>query len=137
MSVGPSELTVNADGSPKEKSSGLDRDYITEYSYGKLESLNLFIPGLFGGGSYEDAGKDSHTYEAFRKLGATPTQAIQEAQQTPMYWGKQPILEAPAYVGAVVIFLFVLALFLVKGRLKWWLVAGTLFSLLLSYWKKP
>ncbi len=52
-----------------------------------------------------------------------------------MYWGDQPIVEAPAYVGAVVLFLFVFALFLVKGRLKWWLVGGTILSLLLSYGK--
>src|SRR5690606_16508055 len=70
-----------------------------------------------------------------RKLGATTTQAAQEAKHAPMYWGDQPIVEAPAYVGAVVLFLFVLALFLVKGRLKWWLLGGTIFSLLLSYGK--
>src|SRR5690606_4358505 len=53
----------------------------------------------------------------------------------PTYWGDQPIVEAPAYIGAVVIFLFVFALFLVKGRLKWWLLGGTIVSLLLSYGK--
>ncbi len=132
---GKSELTINPDGSPKELSSGLDREYITAYSYGKVETLNLFIPRFMGGGSYEDVGKDSETYEYFKALGATPVQALNEAKQTPTYWGKQPIVEAPAYVGAVVIFLFVLALFLVKGRLKCWLVAGTIMSLLLSYGK--
>ena len=132
---GPSELTINADGSPKEVTSGLDRNYITEYSYGIWESFNLFIPRFMGGGSYEDVGKESKTYDAFRKLGASPTQALQEARRAPTYWGDQPILEAPAYIGAVVLFLFVLALFLVKGRLKWWLVAGTLLSLFLSYGK--
>jgi hypothetical protein len=132
---GKSELTINPDGSPKELSSGLDREYITAYSYGKVETLNLFIPRFMGGGSYEDVGKDSETYEYFKALGATPVQALNEAKQTPTYWGAQPIVEAPAYVGAIVIFLFVLALFLVKGRLKWWLVAGTIMSLLLSYGK--
>jgi hypothetical protein len=132
---GKSELTINPDGSPKELSSGLDREYITAYSYGIPETFNLFIPRFMGGGSYEDVGKDSETYEYFKALGATPVQALNEAKQTPTYWGKQPIVEAPAYVGAVVIFLFVLALFLAKGRLKWWLVAGTIMSLLLSYGK--
>jgi len=60
---------------------------------------------------------------------------LQESQQTPTYWGEQTIVEAPAYVGAVIIFLFVFALFLVRGRLKWWLVGGTILSLLLSYGK--
>lgn len=132
---GKSELTINPDGSEKEASSGLNKDYITEYSYGQLESLNLFIPRFMGGGSYEDVGKDSNTYDYFRSIGATPVQAINEVRQTPTYWGEQPIVEGPAYIGAVVLFLFVLALFLVKGRLKWWLLGGALLSLLLSWGK--
>ena len=132
---GKSELTINQDGSLKEVTSGLDRDYITQFSYGFAETFNLFIPRFMGGGTYDDVGKNSATYEAFRKLGATTTQAAQEAKSAPMYWGEQPIVEAPAYVGAIVLFLFVLGLFLVKGRLKWWLVGGTILSLLLSYGK--
>ena len=130
-----SELTINPDGSQKNVTSGLDRDYITQFSYGIPESFNLFIPRFMGGGNYENLGKKSATYEAYRKLGATTSQAFQESKRAPMYWGDQPIVEAPAYIGAVVIFLFVFALFLVKGRLKWWLVGGTVFSLLLSYGK--
>ena len=130
-----SELTINADGSLKEAASGLSKDYITQFSYGFAETFNLFIPRFMGGGNGEDIGKNSATYEAFRKLGATTTQAAQEVKRAPMYWGDQPIVEAPAYVGAVVLFLFVFALFLVKGRLKWWLVGGSVFSLLLSYGK--
>ncbi len=132
---GKSELTINADGSLKEESTGLSKDYITEYSYGIVETFNLFIPRLYGGGNSEELDKNSKTYNAYRKLGASPSQAIEEAKRAPMYWGDQPIVEAPAYVGAVVLFLFVFALFLVKGRLKWWLVAGIIVSLLLSYGK--
>ncbi|WP_298345837.1 YfhO family protein [uncultured Algibacter sp.] len=132
---GKSELTINPDGSPKELTSGLDREYITRYSYGIVETFNLFIPRFMGGGNSEDVGKDSATYEAFRKLGASTIQAAQEAKQAPTYWGDQPIVEAPAYVGAVILFLFVFALFLVKGRLKWWLVGGTIFSWVLSLGK--
>jgi hypothetical protein len=132
---GKSELTINPDGSPKEVTSGLDKEYITQYSYGILETFNLFIPRFMGGGNGENVGTNSATYEAFRRLGATPSQAAEESKRAPMYWGDQPIVEAPAYVGAVVLFLFVFALFLVKGRLKWWLVGGTIISLLLSYGK--
>lgn len=132
---GQSDLTINPDGSPKEVTTGLDKDYITEYSYGILETFNLYIPKFMGGGNYEDVGKDSETYEAYINLGASPMEALDAARNAPMYWGDQPIVEAPAYVGAVIIFLFVLGLFLVKGRLKWWLVGGTLLSLLLSYGK--
>lgn len=130
-----SELTINSDGSSKEITSGLDRDYITKYSYGILESFNLFIPRFMGGGNSENLGKDSNTYDAYKRLGASPTQALQEAKRAPTYWGKQPIVEAPAYVGAVILFLFVFALFMVKGRLKWWLVGGIIMSLILSWGK--
>ncbi len=132
---GKSELTINPDGSPKEATSGLDRDYITQFSYGIIETFNLFIPRFMGGGSYEGVSKDSETYEALRKLGVPTHQALQESKHAPTYWGKQPIVEAPAYIGAVVLFLFVFALFLIKGRLKWWLVGGVILSLLLSYGK--
>lgn len=130
-----SELTINPDGSRKDVSGGLDKNYITEYSYGIAETFNLLIPRFMGGGSYEDVGKESKTYDAFRKLGATPVQALQEAKRAPTYWGDQPIVEAPAYIGAVTLFLFVMALFLVKGRLKRWVVAGSILALLLSYGK--
>jgi len=134
-SRGKSDLTINTDGSPKEVTSGLSREYITEYSYGKLESFNLYIPKFMGGGNREDVGKDSETYKAYINLGASPIDALDASRNAPMYWGDQTIVEAPAYVGAVIIFLFVLGLFLVKGRLKWWLVGGTLLSLFLSFGK--
>ena len=130
-----SELTINFDGSVRDQSSGLDKAYITQFSYGILETFNLFIPRFMGGGNRENLGKDSETYKAYRALGATPLQSLKESKQAPMYWGDQPIVEAPAYIGAVVIFLFVLALFLYHGRFKWWLLIGILLSLLLSYGK--
>lgn len=132
---GQSDLTIMANGQPKAVKEGLDPEYITEYSYGLAESFNLFIPKFMGGGSYEDVGKDSETYEAYLSLGASTIEAIEASRNAPMYWGDQTIVEAPAYVGAVIIFLFVLGLFLVKGRLKWWLVGGTLLSLFLSWGK--
>ncbi len=132
---GKSELTIHPDGSPKPVTSGLDKDYITQFSYGFAETFNLFIPRFMGGGNAEKLGKDSKVYEAVRKLGASHTQALDKAEHAPLYWGQQPIVEAPAYVGAVVLFLFVFALFLVRGRLKWWLIGGIVMPLLLSYGK--
>jgi len=132
---GKSELTINPDGSPKDVTTGLDKAYITEYSYGFLETFNLFIPRLLGGGNGEDVGKDSEMYKFYTGVGASPVEAMREVKNTPTYWGSQPIVEAPAYIGAVVLFLFVFALFVVKGRLKWWLVGGAIMSLLLSYGK--
>jgi len=134
-SRGQSDLTINPDGTKKENTNGLSKAYITEYSYGVLETFNLFIPRFLGGGSGEDVGKDSESYKFYTNLGASHIEAKQEVKNTPTYWGNQTIVEAPAYIGAVVLFLFVLALFLVKGRLKWWLLGGTILSLLLSYGK--
>ncbi len=132
---GKSELTINPDGSPKEVKEGLDKEYITEYSYGVLETFNLFIPRFMGGGNAEKLGTDSASYKFFQNLGASPVQAAQQVERSPMYWGKQPYVEAPAYVGAVVIFLFVFGMFLVKRRLKFWVFGGVILGLLLSYGK--
>ncbi len=132
---GNTGLTINADGSPKDNNSGLDFDYITEYSYGKLESFNLFIPRFMGGSSSEAFPKESKTVETLMRMGATPQEANQVQGQIPMYWGDQTFVGAPAYVGAIVIFLAVLALFLVRGRLKWWAVSALILTLLLSWGK--
>ncbi|MEJ6791386.1 MAG: YfhO family protein [Lacinutrix sp.] len=131
-----SELTINPDGSPrKEISSGLVRHKITEYSYGYWETFNLFIPRFLGGGMREDLGKDSAFYKFYRSRNVPPYEASEAAKVIPTYWGNQPIVEAPAYIGAVILFLFVFALFMVKGRLKWWLVSCSILALLLSYGK--
>ncbi len=130
-----SELTINPDGSKRAFSTGLDKEYITEYSYGILETFDLYISRFMGGGNTEDVGKDSALYQFALQNGISPVQAREFTKEAPTYWGKQPIVAAPAYVGAVVLFLFCFALFLVKGRLKWWLLGATVLSLLLSYGK--
>ena len=129
---GPSALS---DTSKNENltSSGLTYDYITSYSYGVLESFNLFIPNFMGGSSSQSLDSDSAIYEQFIQMGASSTQAAQYAQQMPVYWGNQPYVAAPAYIGAIVIFLFVMALFLVKGKHKYWIVATSLLALFLSW----
>ena len=132
---GKSELTINPNGTSKQATSGLDKSYITQYSYGILETFNLFIPRFMGGGNGENVGKNSALYNFYISKGASALQAREIVKHAPTYWGDQPIVEAPAYIGAVVVFLFVLALFLVKGRLKWWLVGGSILALLLSWGK--
>ncbi len=132
---GKTALTINADGTPKENKTGLDFDYITEYSYGKLESFNLFIPRFMGGSSTEAFPKDSKTVESLMRMGASAQEANQFLNQIPMYWGDQSFVGAPAYIGAIVIFLSVLALFLIRGRLKWWAVSAFVLTLLLSWGK--
>ena len=131
---GDNGLTIGPDGSQK-KASGLDFDYITEYSYGIAETFNLFIPRFMGGSSSEKLNEKSEMYQQLLKMGASPLQAKDFAESAPTYWGSQPFVGAPAYIGATIIFLFVFGLFLIKGRLKWWIVGGTVLALMLSWGK--
>lgn len=132
---GKSELKFNPDGSPKEQSTGLDYDYITEYSYGIFESLNLIVPRIQGGGSSEDLGEQHGVYDFLINNGVRPAQARQFSENIPTYWGSQPILEAPAYIGVSVFFFALLALFYVRSPLRNALLVGVLFSLVLSWGK--
>ena len=131
---GKSDLLLNADGTPKGHTSGLNKDYITEYSYGVYESLNLIVPRLLGGSNHENLGEKSAVYE--RLIQQYPQEQVLDfTRHLPTYWGDQPIVAAPAYVGVLVFFFFVLALFVVKSKTKWWLLAGVILSLLLSWGK--
>ncbi|WP_276392510.1 YfhO family protein [Eudoraea chungangensis] len=132
---GKSALTIDPAGNLKENKSGLDREYITQYSYGIVESLNLLVPRLFGGSNSEDLGDKSKAFDFLIEQGLPRTRALEFSSGIPLYWGKQPGVAGPAYIGALVVFLGILALFLVKGRLKWWLLGGLLMSLMLSWGK--
>ncbi|MAU31117.1 MAG: hypothetical protein CMC36_04310 [Flavobacteriaceae bacterium] len=129
-------LTINPDGSPKENFyEGLDREYITQWSYGVFESLNLFIPKIMGGGSSEKLDSNSSFYQVLRKSGYSPLESNQIVKNSPTYWGNQPFVEAPAYVGIAVFFLFVFSVFLYRGNHRSWLLASIILSLLLSFGK--
>ena len=86
---GSSEITITTDGNTKELN-GLDYDYITTWSYGVFESLNLFIPRLMGGGTYEELDKHSESYKYFKSIGANSIQARDATKFSPTYWGDQP-----------------------------------------------
>lgn len=131
---GKSELTITPDGKLKPISKGLDRSYITQYSYGITETFNLLVPRFLGGGSRESLDTDSNIYKHLKDK-TSPKQAMQFAQNAPLYWGNQPIVAAPAYIGAVIIFLGLLGFFLLENRHKYWLVGGIIFSILLSWGK--
>ena len=123
-----SELTAEHAGQEANRSGGLDRDYITAWSYGKAETFNLFIPNLYGGssaGGFSDDGKLAQALEKY--------QASSYATSMPAYWGPQPGTSGPVYVGAVVVFLFILGLYWVRGANLWWLAAVTLLSFLLAW----
>jgi len=133
---GKSELTFNPDGTKNETKSAMDYDYITEYSYGIAESLNLIAPRLFGGSNGEHLDKDSNVSEFIIKQGATADEAKEFTEHYGLtYWGDQPIVAAPAYIGAIVFFLGVFALFNDQRKIKYAFLAGALIALLLSWGK--
>ena len=127
---GGSVLQKN-DGGNKE-SSGLDIDYAFQWSYGKMETMTLLIPNFYGAKTSYNIGADSESYKFLQKAGYG-NQAVQFSKYAPMYWGDQPMTSGPSYAGAIVCFLFVLGLFVVKGPEKWWLLAATILSFVLAW----
>ena len=124
---GKSELVQTGDAA-KQTSSGLDRDYITQWSYGIDETLTLLVPNFKGGAS----AALSQSETAMSK--ANPMYSSLYGSLT-QYFGTQPMTSGPVYVGAFVLFLFVLGCFIVKGPLKWALTGATFFSIVLSWGK--
>ncbi len=130
-----SELTFNPDGSPSTTQNAMSNEYITEYSYGLAESLDLFVPRLFGGSNSENLGTDSAVYEFAVNQGVPESQAREFSEGLPTYWGDQPIVAAPAYIGAVVFFLCLLAFYAGGRRLRFVFLTAALISLALSWGK--
>lgn len=104
-------------------SEGLDRDYAFSWSYGVGETYTLLVPGARGGGSIEPVSKSSASYNNFHQ------------EKMPLYWGDQPFTSGPVYFGAIVIFLFILGLIVVKGPERWWILAATLLAIVMSWGK--
>lgn len=125
---GASELTAQKSNNATK---GLDFDYATAWSYGKAETFTFFIPGFQGGSSNGKLSESSETYQVLKQNGVPNAKEI--IKQMPTYWGPQPFTSGPVYAGALVMFLFVFAMFVVKGRMKWVLFAGTMLSFMLSW----
>lgn len=131
MRGGHSDLQKVSDAENKTK--GLDLDYATQWSYGIDESLSFLIPGVMGGASTYDVGTDSELYKSLVKNGVPRNSAAQFCANVPLYWGDQPFTAGNVYMGAIVCFLFVLGLLIVKGPYKWAILAATLFSVALAW----
>lgn len=124
---GPSELTSDN----ANKTSGLDKDYVVQWSYGIDETMTLLIPNFKGGSSLTNPGENSESYKTMKQKGVQNLN--QNIQGVSMYHGKQPFTSGPVYIGAIVVFLFFLGLFVVKGVYKWWLAIATVVSIVLSW----
>jgi hypothetical protein len=123
---GESELTADAEN----KTTGLDKDYATQWSIGIAESLSLIVPNIKGApGAF---GTNSKSYDLLRRTEGGASYARQMLPRLPSYWGDQPST-IPVYAGAVVCFLFFFGLFVVRGRTKWWLLTITVVSVVLSW----
>ena len=125
---GKSELTSTEDAKP----SGLDKDYAFQYSNGIAEPIFLFIPNFFGGASQQDLGSNSNLEKALQKNGMDRRQVKSQVENAPAYWGSQP-LTAPYYGGAVVVFLFVLGLFVLDKKVKYWILGAFVLGIVLSW----
>lgn len=127
---GASELTPKPDetGKVEKASSGLDKDYAFQWSYGWKELLTVMIPDVYGGSSGGTLGSSSELYKELKKNGAQVGKEV----QTYTYWGDKPFTSGPVYFGALVCFLFVLGMFVVRNPMKWWLFGGAVFLTFLA-----
>lgn len=122
---------------PKEaETGGLDKDYVFRWSYGIGETGTLLIPDFRGGSSMKSfvSDEESKTLQALRTM-RNKKNINQIAQQTTQYWGEQPFTSGPVYVGAIICFLFILGIFLLEGKTKWWLVIAAVLSIMLAWGK--
>ena len=130
-----SELKLDEKGKKLTSQNGMSNDYITQYSYGIFESFNLIAPRLLGGSGSEKLDENSSSYDFILKQGASDDEAKDFTASSPTYWGDQPGVSAPAYIGAIVFFLAVLCLFADKRKIKYAFLAGAFLSLILSWGK--
>ena len=126
---GQSELERNQEN----KTKGLDKDYATRWSYGIDETLTLLIPNYAGGSSHGSLSEESETFKTLINNNVPRQRAEQLIKNLPLYHGDQPFTSGPVYVGALVLFLAVFSLFILRGPLKWWLITATLLSIILAW----
>jgi Bacterial membrane protein YfhO len=130
-----SELTFDENGKKAETQNAMSNDYITQYSYGIFESFNLISPRLLGGSNSEKLDENSSSHNFILQQGASEDEAKQFTSTLSTYWGDQPGVSAPAYIGAIVFFLAILAMFTDKRKIKYAFFAGAVLSLVFSWGK--
>lgn len=133
MRGGHSDIVDEDDTAEPANQNGLDIKYATEWSYGMNETFSFLIPGFMGGANRINVGTDSKLYKTLIQKGMEEEEAADFCRKTPMYWGDQPFTAGNVYMGAVVCFLFLLGLLIVKGPYKWVLLVATLLSTALAW----
>jgi len=127
---GKANITKSDDGKP---AGGLDKDYAYAWSQGIGENLTLLVPNAYGGKSGGLLDENSNVAKFFTSVGAPQQQAVQYAQGLPTYWGDKSFTSGPWYFGVGIIALFILGLFIVKDRLKWWILSAVILTILLAF----
>jgi len=135
MRGGRSELTQK--DKKNATKGGLDKDYAFNWSYGKAETMTMLVPNAFGESSSQGLGEDSKAMEVLQENAGTLPQGVaqQIAQASPMYWGELPNTQGTVYMGAIICLLFLFGAFLSKSEHRWWLIAVTIFGIVLAWGK--
>lgn len=133
MRGGQSELTINHDEG--KKGGGLDKDYAFAWSNSWGESFASLVPMLYGGSNRENIGENSESYEVMTEIGVPEQGAAGFVESFPGYWGPQPFTGGPFYFGAIIVFLFVLGMMVIRSPHKWWILAVSILAFLMSIGK--
>lgn len=130
MRGGESELTINHD--ENKKAGGLDKDYAFGWSNSWGESFTVLVPMLYGGSNSENIGENSESYEVMTEMGVPEQGAVGFVENFPGYWGPQPFTGGPFYFGAIIVFLFVLGMMIIRSPHKWWILGVSVLAFLMS-----
>lgn len=131
MRGGGSELK-KLNGGEEKKNGGLDKEYAFRWSNDLGETFCILVPKLYGGGGREKLGTSSEMYQAMTSAGVPESSAEQFVENAPTYWGPQPFLAGPVYFGAIICFLFVLGMLVIRSPHKWWILAVSIIAILMS-----
>ncbi|WMN06398.1 YfhO family protein [Marivirga arenosa] len=127
---GKAELSTNT-----ESSGGLDRSYAFAWSNGIWEPFTFMVPNFYGGASQEEVSMTSDLAKGLESRGVNKGQVRSFVKNVPTYWGDQPFTSGPYYMGAVIVFFFILGAIFVKGHIKWWLISASALGIILSWGK--
>ncbi|MAQ31519.1 MAG: hypothetical protein CMD26_02125 [Flavobacteriales bacterium] len=134
-----SKYTIRGDSELQSENgeyrSGLDKEYATAWSYGKVETFNMLFPNFVGGSSHSKLSEQSNLFQALRKNGVSKKDSRNFIQSTPLYFGPQSFTSGPVYIGALVCLLFLMSFFVIKKPVKWVFLLLVLFSLILAWGK--
>lgn len=126
------EANLKMEGA-QESQKGVDRDYAYKWSQGVAENITFLIPNAYGGGNVGNLDGNSNVAKWLTSHGVSEAEAITFVNGLQTYWGEKPFTHGPWYFGAIIIFFMVLGLFIVHGKLKWWILMATLLSIFLSF----